>query len=242
MGFAGRQSLENLLRDVGYQFSDIGLLETAITHKSYVNEHPEGGMISNERLEFLGDAVLDLVISHLLMSSHPEEPEGVLSRRRAALVNEKFLARKARSLGLGEYILLGKGEEQTQGRQKISLLANAYEALLAAIYIDGGFESVFKFIQREFHEDAISLSGDPSVEDFKTRLQEFAQAHLKIAPRYSLVGEEGPDHEKIFHVQLDMGKDRRTMGHAKSKKEAEQMAAREMLGRLQELNNSGDNE
>jgi ribonuclease III len=239
MGPRARPSLQTLVRELGYQFKDIRLLETALTHKSFVNEHPEERLVSNERLEFLGDAVLDLAISHILMDSNPDEPEGVLSKRRAALVNEKSLAQKARSLRLGKYLQLGKGEERTRGRQKISLLANAYEALLAAIYLDGGFEAAFHVIWTEFHLDMTESSWELPMEDFKTRLQEFTQAVLKVTPQYILVGEKGPDHEKVFYVELNLGEGLKTMGHGRSKKEAEQRAAREILERLQRVDEIG---
>jgi ribonuclease III len=219
---------------IGYRFRNMQLLETALVHKSFANEHSKGELASNERMEFLGDAVLDLAITQLLMDAHPTEPEGVLSRWRAALVNEKSFALKARALGLGEHLLLGKGEERTQGREKDSLLADAYEAFLAAIYMDGGFEMAFQVIRDQFHGEVVDHPWGPASEDFKTRLQEHTQSVLRVMPRYTLVGEKGPDHDKIFHVRVDVGPDLSTLGHGRSKKEAEQMAAREMFQRLGE--------
>lgn len=225
-------SLHELESAIGYRFREPRLLETALTHRSYMNEHPDEEATSNERLEFLGDAVLDLAISHLLMETHPDEPEGVLSKWRAALVNEKSLAQKAQSLGLGDYLLLGRGEERTDGRNKPSLLADAYEALLAAIYLDGDFSEAFKVIYRQFQSDVVRKPWEVTSEDFKTQLQEYTQSVLKVTPRYVLIGEEGPDHDKVFHVQLDLGGGRKSVGRGKSKKEAEQWAAREMLERV----------
>jgi ribonuclease-3 len=225
-------SLQELQSAIGYQFHDPQLLETALTHKSYMNEHPEEDAISNERLEFLGDAVLDLAISHLLMEAHPQGPEGMLSRWRAAMVNEKSLAGKAQSLDLGRYLLLGRGEERTRGRTKRSLLADAYEAVLAAIYLDGGFTEAFQVIKRQFRSEVLGQSSRLKSEDFKTKLQEYTQSVLKITPRYVLVGEEGPDHDKMFHVELDLGGDLKSVGRGRSKKDAEQWAAREMLDKV----------
>ncbi len=217
---------------IGHRFQDPLLLETALTHRSYVNEHPHKGLTSNERLEFLGDAVLDLAISHLLMVVHPEEPEGVLSKWRAALVREKSLAQKARALGLGSHLLLGKGEERTRGRQKNSLLADAYEAVLAAIYLDGGFEKALEVIRVQFYREIAERPWGLTADDFKTRLQEYTQSVLKVTPHYRLLCAQGPDHDKCFKVELDLGAGLKAVGTGKSKKEAEQDAAREMLDRL----------
>ncbi len=224
--------MAELQKVVGHEFRDVHLLEIALTHRSYANEHAKEQLTSNERLEFLGDAVLELAISHLLMDAHADQAEGVLSRWRAALVNEKSLAQKARSLDLGKYLRLGKGEERTCGREKDSLLADAYEGLLAAIYLDGGFEKTLQIIQGQFHPEVMERPWEIQDEDFKTRLQEYTQSRLKLIPRYNLVGEEGPDHDKLFHVALEVGKRLKTLGHGRSKKEAEQQAARQMLEEL----------
>jgi ribonuclease-3 len=232
MGSKSRRGTAELQEAVGHEFRDADLLETALTHRSYANEHPKEQLKSNERLEFLGDAVLELAVSHLLMEAHAEQSEGVLSRWRAALVNEKSLAQKARAMGLGDYLRLGKGEERTFGREKDSLLADAYEGLLAAIYLDGGFEKALQIIRRQFHQEVVEHPWDVADEDFKTRLQEYTQSLLKVIPRYALVGEEGPDHDKLFHVKLQVGEGLISFGHGRSKKEAEQQAAREMLARL----------
>jgi ribonuclease III len=217
---------------IGHSFLNPQLLETALTHRSYVNEHPHKGLKSNERLEFLGDAVLDLAVSHLLMELHPEEPEGVLSKWRSSLVKEKSLAQKARALGLGSHLLLGKGEERTRGRQKNSLLADAYEAVLAAVYLDGGFAKALEVIRVQFHKEMVERPWGLAEDDFKTRLQEYTQSVLRVTPRYRLIRAEGPDHDKRFEVELDLGGDLKTVGTGKSKKEAEQHAAMKMLERL----------
>jgi ribonuclease-3 len=225
-------SLEGIL---GYEFRNLDLLETALTHKSYSHEHACDGIGSNERLEFLGDAVLELVVSHLLMIHYPEQPEGTLSRWRAALVNEKSLAEKARALGLGHHLRLGKGEEKNQGREKDSLLADAYEALLGAVYLDGGFEAAFQVVKRHFETDLEEIDRAPSGMDFKSKLQELTQSVFKSAPRYVLVAEEGPDHDKVFHVRAEVGQTWVGFGCGKNKKEAEQQAAKDLLAKLADI-------
>lgn len=225
---------KNLEKALGYSFKDLDLLETALTHRSYVNEHSRRRLQSNERLEFLGDSVLNLAISHFLMDVYPGEAEGVLSRWRASLVNEKSLAAKARQVDLGVHLLLGRGEERSQGREKDSLLADAYEALLGAIYLDGGFHQASMVIREQFRREVLERAWGPADEDFKTRLQEHTQSLMRVTPRYVLVSEKGPDHDKVFHVRVEAGPDWVGFGTGRSKKEAEQQAARELLQRLWE--------
>jgi ribonuclease-3 len=227
-----RESPREIESALGHTFDDPDLLETALTHRSYVNEHPKEGLQSNERLEFLGDAVLDLAISHMLMEAHPGEPEGVLSRWRAALVNERSLAQKARRMRLGAHLKLGRGEVRTRGMEKDSLLADAYEALLGAVYLDAGFDKTLQVVREQFRRDVRERPWGGLNEDFKTRLQEHTQSLLRVTPRYVLVGEEGPDHEKLFHVRVEVGPDLCGLGKGRNKKEAEQQAARELLERL----------
>jgi ribonuclease-3 len=227
-----RPSYSQIESVLGYEFRGADLLETALTHRSYVNEHPREGLESNERLEFLGDAVLGLAVSHMLMEAHPGEPEGVLSRWRAALVNERSLARKARRMHLGAHLKLGRGELRTRGSEKDSLLADAYEALLGAVYLDGGFEKALQVVRAQFHRDVKEPPWCSLNEDFKTRLQEHTQLVLRVTPRYVLVGEEGPEHEKRFHVRVEAGSDLCGFGTGRNKKEAEQQAAKELLERL----------
>lgn len=223
---------------LGYRFQDLDLLETALTHRSYVNEHPKEGLQSNERLEFLGDSVLNLAISHILMKAHPGEPEGVLSRWRAALVKERSLAQKARRMELGAHLRLGRGEERSQGRDKDSVLADAYEALLGAVYLDAGFDAALRVIEDQFREDVLERPWGPMDEDFKTRLQEHTQSLMRVTPRYVLVSEQGPDHDKVFHVRVEVGEHWLGFGRGRSKKEAEQQAARELLERLLEVSSA----
>jgi ribonuclease III len=218
---------------LGYRFRDRRLLEMALTHKSYLNENPSPAREDNERLEFLGDAVLNLTIGHLLMESLPLRAEGELSRSRALVVNEAGLARVAEELALGEWLFLGKGEEQTGGRHKPSLLADACEAVVAALYLDGGYDAAFRVV-RQLFEPRLREARDPANADFKTRLQERAQGQLHCSPRYTVVAESGPDHDKVFEVALSLEGRELARGRGRSKKEAEQQAASRALQVLDE--------
>ena len=217
--------IEDKLR---YHFASIDLLEEALRHSSYVNEQADPDLRDNERLEFLGDAVLNLVIGHILMQRNPDLREGDLSRIRANLVNEAQLAKIARSVDLGSFIRLGKGEIQTQGREKNSILADTFEALLAAVYLDGGFDAAFKIIEVNF---CPLLNGEHQTanhHDYKSKLQEIAQEEQGTMPKYIVIREEGPDHDKTFWIALNVF-DIETQGSGKSKKIAEQDAARKAL-------------
>ncbi len=220
--------IKRLQDTLGYGFHNLAFLEEALRHSSFVNEHPNESMRDNERLEYLGDAVLNLVVGHLLMQGYPEMREGDLSRIRANMVNETQLAEIARTLDLGAYLLLGKGEVQSNGREKNSLLANVTEAVIASIYLDGGFAAAFRFIEIQFREliqDAPNLSLG---QDYKSRLQEAVQSAIKEVPRYRVIHESGPDHDKTFHVSMTVGAIE-AQGVGKSKKTAEQDAARKGL-------------
>ncbi|TWI75658.1 RNAse III [Desulfobotulus alkaliphilus] len=223
-------SMADLEKAMNYCFKNLQILENALCHSSYVNEQ---ALIlkNNERLEFLGDAVLSLVIGHLLMEHFREMREGDLSRIRASLVNERQLASVARKLHLGSHLRLGRGEEQTNGRNKDSILADAFEALVAAVYRDGGFNAAFGFISRCFLPIIRHMDVAESINDAKSRLQEEIQMRYKVTPSYRIVGEEGPDHDKIFHVEVSAEKIC-ARGSGKSKKIAEQDAARKALGML----------
>jgi len=227
-----RETLRDLEEDLGYLFEDVNVLDRALTHKSYANERGDG-VDHNERLEFLGDAVLDLVVSHMLHDVRPTLSEGDMSKIRAHLVNEDSLGKVARSFGLGQYLVLGRGEERTGGGEKASILADAFEALVAAIYQDGGFDLVFSFVESVF-QPVIEESGTGALErDYKTRLQEYCQARYGKAPSYRLVGESGPDHEKHFEVEIWIGNRSLGRGRGRSKKEAEQRAAQDALELLE---------
>jgi ribonuclease-3 len=213
---------------LGYVFRDASLCESALTHKSWMNETQEASRTDNERLEFLGDAVLSLVTSDLLMRRFPEQPEGDLSKARAAIVNESGLARVAEMLLLGQWIFLGRGEEQAGGRQKRSLLANAFEALMGAVYLDGGFASAFAVTERLFSPIIAELPSAAS-KDYKSRLQELSQARLQMAPLYTVLSEQGPDHAKTFEVAISIGEKEYGRAFGRSKKEAQQNAAERAL-------------
>ena len=216
---------------LGYRFHSTDLLEEALRHSSFVNEQPDLDLRDNERFEFLGDAVLNLVVGHILMQRYPDLKEGDLSRMRANLVNESQLARIARSIHLGSFIRLGKGELQTLGREKNSILADTFEALIAAVYLDGGFEAAFNLIDANFSPLLEGKSTTADHHDYKSRLQEIVQEKQGAMPKYTVIREEGPDHEKTFWIELTVF-DIETQGSGKSKKMAEQDAARKALEHL----------
>lgn len=218
---------------LGIQFRNPDALVRALTHTSWANENPvrtDGQPTqNNERDEFLGDAVLDLATSHLIMERFPRAPEGELSRLRASIVNERRLADVARRIGIGDLLLLGKGEEMSGGREKESLLADALEAIVGVLYQERGYAVALDFLRAQFADFLDELSRPGFDRDFKTRLQELAQSRLKSTPRYVLASEEGPDHDKTFEVNLLLSGQIRGMGKGKSKKEAEQEAAKNAL-------------
>ena len=215
--------VERLEEHLGHRFGDRALLITALTHRSYANEHA-GEATDNEKLEFLGDAVLDLVVGHLLMRQFPDLREGPLSVTRAQIVSEAGLSEIAVELDLGTWLRLGKGEERSGGRHKPSLLSDALEAMIAAVYLDAGFDVAFKLVHRLFGAriKAVEVTG---YYDHKTRLQERAQALLKTVPVYEVVGEHGPDHCKVFEVRVLINGTELARAHGRSKKSAEQAAA-----------------
>jgi ribonuclease III len=228
------QELSSLENELGYEFKDIGLLREALQHSSYVNEQSDPALQDNERLEFLGDAVLDLVITHILMNHFPQTREGELSRMRAAIVNESQLAAVAQKLNLGQYLLLGKGEALSRGEEKSSILADALEAVIAAAYLDGGLKNAFDVIERQFSRVISQVGERLEAEDFKSRLQELVQVRFKTIPYYTVIAESGPDHDKTFEVRLSIGTSLTTPGTGKSKKAAEQAAAQVAFEKLQE--------
>lgn len=223
---------------IGYRFCLPRLLDQALTHRSHVNEIRDKGCKHNERLEFLGDAVLALIVSEHLANVFPDSSEGELSKLKARLVSEPFLAKAARRLDLGSLLRLGRGEELTQGREKSSLLANALEAVIAAVYLDGGLAAARTFTLRAFAPELEDLKRReeaewPSVvQDYKTQIQEWCQKRYDSLPQYALLRESGPDHQKVFEVQVAVGADVLGMGVGRTKKEAEQMAAKEALRRV----------
>ena len=226
-----RDRMKTLEEKLGYTFQNRALLENALTHSSCANES-RGKLQSNERLEFLGDSILGMVVADHLYRNHPALPEGVLTRTRAALVCEDSLVVVAEELGLGEYLRLGKGEEPGGGRNRPSIRADAVEAVLAAVYLDGGIGSARKIIQKYILSREVAGLTKPR--DYKTALQELVQRESGQVLAYRLVGEEGPDHNKRFFVEVTLNGSGVGQGSGRSKKEAEQMAAKaaiEMLGK-----------
>ena len=222
--------LEQLQKSLGYRFKDRPLLLRCLTHVSFERKKTDG---HNEVLEFLGDAVLDLAVSDLLMRENPDKSEGDLSRMRAALVNSIVLAEKAADLNLGALLRLGKGEERSDGRNKPSILAGAFEALLGGIYQDGGYEAARNVVERFFLTD---VSGKQlGQRDYKTRLQEISQLLFHAPPSYRVVAESGPDHEKFFVTEISVGGKVLGKGEGRSKKQSEQEAAKLALVELQRV-------
>lgn len=220
--------MDALEEKIGYRFRDRSLLETALTHSSYANEHPP--LHSNERLEFLGDAVLGFYTAQTIFSTRPDMPEGEMSRLRAELVCEASLHQVAKSLHLGDYLRLGRAEEGNDGRSRPSILADAVEAIIAAIFADGGLECAQKFIYAQILSDG--LAGRRFVrEDYKTMLQELLQQNGGTAPTYEIIAESGPDHNKTFTARVSFPNGS-AEGVGKSKKEAERAAAKRAWERL----------
>ncbi|MBM6751225.1 ribonuclease III [Mediterraneibacter glycyrrhizinilyticus] len=223
------KKLKELEKKIGYDFRDFFLLKTAMMHSSYTNERHLEKYRCNERLEFLGDAVLELVSSEFLFRESPRVSEGELTKTRASMVCEPSLAMCARDIGLGDYLLLGKGEEATGGRKRDSITSDAMEALIGAIYLDGGFTSAKEFIHRFVLTD---LEDKKLFYDSKTILQEMVQADRNREISYRLVGEKGPDHNKSFSVEVLIGGDVYGAGQGRTKKAAEQQAAYEAILKL----------
>lgn len=220
--------MTTLEEKLGYEFRDPALLENALTHSSCANES-RGRRQSNERLEFLGDSILGMVVADHLYRNHPDLPEGELTRTRAALVCEDSLVEVAEALHLGEYLHLGKGEEAGGGRERPSIIADAVEAVLAAVYLDGGIGSARKLIQKFILDREAEKSAS---RDYKTALQELVQRESGQVLGYQLIGAEGPDHAKIFSVEVDLNGIPIGQGRGRSKKEAEQNAARAAIEKL----------
>ena len=221
--------MEALEEKLGYRFSQRALLENALTHSSYANENKARGCQSNERLEFLGDSVLGMVTADYLYRTHPDLPEGDLTRTRAALVCEGSLVEVAQQLDLGSYLKLGKGEDAGGGRERPSIVADAVEAVIAAVYLDGGIGSARKIIQKFILDREEEKSAS---RDYKTALQELVQRESGQVLGYQLIGAEGPDHAKVFSVEVDLNGTPIGRGKGRSKKEAEQNAAKAALEKL----------
>lgn len=219
-----------LEQKIGYEFKNRDLLANALTHSSYANENREEGVSSNERLEYLGDAVLELISARYIYDLRPEMPEGKMTRLRSELVCEQSLYAVAKDITLGKYLRMGKGEGKNGGRERPSILADATEALLAAIYLDGGFEAADRFIRSKLLNPA-SIK-EKSTEDYKTELQEFVQRSPNSHITYRLIAETGPDHDKVFEFRVCLNGEAIGEGKGHTKKEAEQAAACEALKKL----------
>lgn len=220
--------MNDLQKKIGYTFKNPKLLQAALVHSSYVNENRNKVSESNERLEFLGDSVLGFISADYLYKKYPGRPEGELTRERASLVCEKSLHRTALELGLGELLLLGKGEAMGGGRQRPSILADAVEATLAAIYLDGGMEPARRFV----YTFILQRQESPDTEDYKTELQELVQREKEQALEYRIVGESGPDHDKHFIAQVLLNGKMVGQGEGRTKKMAEQMSAKAAIAKL----------
>jgi ribonuclease-3 len=229
---------EPLERRIGYRFRDRGMLEHALTHRSRAHEDASGGVFDNESMEFLGDAVLGFIIADLLFRIFPQHDEGQKSKLKASIVSTAALARLAERLGVGEFIILGRGEEKTGGRRKQALLADTYEALIAAVYLDGGIQAARGFIEREFgdliREARAAGPAAAFTADYKSALQELLQSRDLPLPEYRLAGEIGPDHRKLFQVEVWVSGEPVGAAEGRSKKEAEQQAARRAMEKLRE--------
>ena len=222
--------LNDLEQAIGYRFHRIALLQNALTHSSYANERWRNSLMSNERLEFLGDSILGMVVADYLYRSFPNRPEGELTRMRADMVCEKSLAMVAGQIGLGSHLLLGKGEEQGGGRSRDSILADAVESVIAASFLDGGMDAARQFIQK-FVLVEVPVKQLHNA-DYKTALQELVQQKKNQTLSYALVGESGPDHDKRFEVEVSLNGRVIGTGSGSSKKRAEQMAAQNALNQM----------
>ena len=227
------EGLQELQERIGYRFRDLQLLQLALVHSSFAFERLDDGR-HNETQEFLGDAVLDLTVGFILFTRFPEMREGKLTRIRSALVNENSLADRAREIDLGDYLLLGKGENASRGRDKPSILSCAYEALIGAVFLDGGYDQALTFVRR-FFEPYLDQRQEQLVSaDAKSGLQELSQEKFNEGPEYVLVGEEGPAHARLFSIVVNFQGQELGSGQASSKKEAEQQAARAALLHLRQ--------
>ena len=228
-----RDEFEELQNRVGYRFRDRGLLEHALTHRSRAAEDASGGVADNESLEFLGDAVLGLVVADVLFRKYPESDEGQKSKIKASVVSAQALARRAEEIHLGDHLLLGRGEEKTGGRFKQALLADAYEALVAAVYLDGGLPAAAAFLERELTEAIETGAGETVVgQDYKSALQERLQALGRPLPEYRVAAQSGPDHRKVFTIEVVVAGETLGSASGRAKKEAEQEAARRAMVEL----------
>lgn len=223
------EKFKELSKKLGIEFGNINLLAQAFTHRSYLNEHRNSGLEHNERLEFLGDAVLELVVTNFLYKTYPKKPEGDMTAYRSALVNAQTLAGVAETLGLNSYLLLSKGEAKDTGRARQYILANTIEALIGAIYLDLGYDAAAHFIDTNVHVLIHDVIEQKKFIDSKSLFQEMSQEHAGVTPRYELMKEFGPDHDKLFTVGVFLADIHIASGDGKSKQEAETQAAYKAL-------------
>jgi ribonuclease-3 len=223
------KSFENI---IGYRFRNKLLLNQALIHKSYANEKNMGRLSHNERLEFLGDSVLGIIISHTLYNDYPAEDEGVLTRYKSQLVSGDTLAKIAKHIQIGEYILLGRGEEASGGRRHVSNLMCAVEALIGAIYLDGNIKPAYNFIRRVFHSEIQLVKEGKGAKDYKSIFQQVVLKRFKTTPSYRILSEIGPDHKKHFIVEAIVSGKRYGIGSGSNKKSAEQASAKEALSAI----------
>jgi ribonuclease III len=221
--------LEKFQQSIDVSFHNSDLLKEALTHRSYLNEHPSWSLPHNERLEFLGDAVLELIVTRALFDAYPTFEEGKLTGVRAALVNCQMLFSVANSIGLGDFILMSRGEAKEGGKARESLLADAFEALLGAIYLDGGYDAARLFVERHVLPNTKDILQNNLYKDAKSAFQEYVQEKFKVTPTYKILKEIGPDHSKEFHVGVFIDKKQIATGQGMSKQEAEQEAAKNGL-------------
>lgn len=223
--------MHQLERTIGLQFRNQDLLHTALVHRSYLNENPDFSLPSNERLEFLGDALLDFVVGEYLYGRFPQMDEGYLTSLRAALIKAETLARFARSISLGDHLYLSRGEDERGGRSREGLLSDAFEALVAAIHLDKGLDTAREFVMRFVEPEATRIMERGLDRDHKSRLQEWAQREVQVTPVYRTVAERGPDHAKEFTIEVLIGDEVWGRGEGRSKQAAEQRAAQQALER-----------
>lgn len=224
-------ALSQLQENIGVKFVKLDLLNMALTHRSYANENPKINF-SNERLEFLGDSVLSIIVSNYLFNKYPDYPEGKLTATRSLLVQSKTLAKISKKLNVGEFLVMSKGEEQTGGRTNNSILADAFEAITGAIFLDQGLDVAKLFIEKNLLAVEEEILSAKEVVDFKSSLQEITQEKNKVSPKYELLKSEGPDHAKVFYVDVFVGTNKVATGVGKSKQSAEQNAAQLALEKI----------
>lgn len=228
--------MAKLLSRCGIRVNHLVLVDHALTHTSYAHEQKASTMDSNEKLEYLGDSVLGLVVSEYIYRRYPEMDEGELSKIKGRVVSEVVLAKVAKDLGLGNYLLLGKGEEASGGKQRDSTLADAFEALIGAFYLDGDLHTVRAFILRLLEAEIAETHSDKIVKDYKSALQEFVQKKFRASPRYEVVKESGPEHKKIFEIQVKIQGEVYGVGKGSNKKIAQQDAAEQAWARVSKNN------